>query len=84
MNDDITWHISKSNKREDLNYDFLNNEDIMRMKYEQRNQEIINYFKDTNKLLILDFEESQNWDNLCDFLKKPIPSQNFPHLNKTK
>jgi len=64
--------------------DFLNNEDIMRMKYEQRNQEIINYFKDTNKLLILDFEESQNWDNLCDFLKKPIPSQNFPHLNKTK
>ena len=23
MNDDITWHISKSNKREDLNYDFL-------------------------------------------------------------
>jgi hypothetical protein len=23
MNDDITWHVSKSNNREDLNYDFL-------------------------------------------------------------
>jgi len=23
MNDDITWHISKSNKREELDYDFL-------------------------------------------------------------
>ena len=23
MNDDIIWHISKSNKREELDYDFL-------------------------------------------------------------
>jgi hypothetical protein len=26
MNDDITWHISKSNRREDLNNDFINDD----------------------------------------------------------
>ena len=64
--------------------DFLSNENIMRTKYEQRNQEIINYFKGTDKLLILNFEESQNWGDLCNFLDKPKPTLNFPHLNKTK
>lgn len=64
--------------------DFLNNEDIMRLKYEQRNEEIIKYFKNTDKLLILDFEKSQGWDELCNFLNKSIPNKPFPHLNKTK
>jgi len=64
--------------------DFLNNESIMRLKYEERNQEIINYFKNTDKLLVLNFEELQGWDDLCNFLKNPIPTQDFPHLNTTK
>jgi len=29
--EDITWHISKSNKREDLNYDFLNKDKRIRL-----------------------------------------------------
>jgi len=31
MNDDIIWHISKSNKREELDYDFLKNDNRIRL-----------------------------------------------------
>lgn len=31
MNDDITWHISKSNKREDLNFDFIKNDNRIKV-----------------------------------------------------
>ena len=31
MNDDITWHISKSNKREELDYDFLKKDKRIRL-----------------------------------------------------
>ena len=31
MNDDITWHISKSNKREELDYDFLKKDNRVRL-----------------------------------------------------
>lgn len=64
--------------------DFLSDELNMRNKYNKRNQDIINYFKDTNKLLVLNFEESQDWKPLCNFLNKPNPNCEFPHLNRTK
>ena len=31
INDDITWHISKSNKREELDYDFLKKDNRIRL-----------------------------------------------------
>lgn len=64
--------------------DFLSDEENMRNKFEERNQQVIDYFKNTDKLLVIDFEKNQEWDILCEFLNKPIPSQNFPHLNRTK
>lgn len=64
--------------------DILSDENIMREKYEQRNIEIIEYFKNTNKLLVVDFEKNSSWDSICTFLNKPIPKFNFPHLNRTK
>ena len=64
--------------------DFLSNEEVMRIKYNERNQKIIDYFSDTNKLLVLNFEENSEWKSLCDFLGKPLPNYSFPHLNRTK
>ena len=64
--------------------DFLSDEENMRNKFEERNQQVIDYFKNTDKLLVIDFEKNQEWNILCEFLNKPIPNQNFPHLNRTK
>lgn len=64
--------------------DFLSNEENMKIKYEERNKEIIEYFKNTNKLIVLNFEMSNDWELLCNFLKKDKPNVDFPHLNKSK
>jgi hypothetical protein len=56
----------------------------MRVKYEQRNYEIIKYFENTNKLLIMDFEKNSGYNELCGFLNKPLIKEKTPHLKKTK
>jgi hypothetical protein len=37
----------------------------------------------SNKLLIIDICNGDGWSKLCDFLKKPIPSIEFPNVNKS-
>lgn len=64
--------------------DFLANEEVMRKKYEQRNQAIKAYFSKTGKLLLMDIEAGEGYDKLCSFLNKPVPDKPFPHLNRTK
>ena len=50
--------------------------------YEERNNEIIDYFKDKpDQLLVMNITESEGWDELCAFLDKPIPKEPFPHEN---
>ena len=50
--------------------------------YEERNKEIIEYFKDKpNQLLVLDIIKGEGWENLCTFLGKDIPDVPFPHEN---
>jgi len=66
------------------NKDFLNDEELMRKIYEERNNEIINFFKDSDKLLIMDLEKTNSYDEICKFLNKEIIKDPFPHLNKTK
>ena len=54
-------------------------------KYEQRNKEILEYFKDEpSRLLIIDLIKGDGWVELCKFLDKPIPNKPFPHKNKGK
>jgi len=54
-------------------------------KYEERNGEIIEYFKDKpSRLLIVDLIKGDGWNELCNFLNKPIPKKPFPHKNKGK
>jgi hypothetical protein len=51
-------------------------------KFNQRNQKIINYFKNRpGKLLIYNVFEGDEWFKLCSFLNKPIPKKAFPHKN---
>jgi len=66
------------------NEDFLSDLENMEKKYEDRNKEIIEYFKDSNNLLIIDLEKNEGWEKLCNFLNIKVPNKEFPHENKTK
>lgn len=52
--------------------------------YEKRNSDIIEFFSNTQNLLIMDLEKGDSWEKLCTFLNHDIPNEPFPHLNKTK
>ncbi len=60
------------------------NEKIYIRRYEQHNAEVVQYFHNSNNLLILDINEREKWKNICHFLQKNIPNVEFPHLNKAK
>lgn len=62
--------------------DFLSDETLMKKVYNQTNNEIIEYFKDKNNLLILDLEMGDGWEKLCPFLNLDIIKTKFPHANK--
>lgn len=51
--------------------------------YERHNQEVMSYFEeDPHRLLLMNFEEGEAWEKLCDFLGHDIPDAPFPHENK--
>jgi hypothetical protein len=53
--------------------------------YEQQNNEIIKYFKDKpSQFLIVDIIKGAGWNEICNFLDKPIPNKPFPHKRKGK
>jgi hypothetical protein len=35
-----------------------------------------------DRLLVLDISRGEGWDELCDFLGRPVPSMPYPHENK--
>ena len=50
--------------------------------HQQRNERILNYFKDRRQdLLIYNISEQPGWEPLCHFLELPIPGFTFPHVN---
>lgn len=56
--------------------------DVILNEYEERNNEIIKYFKDKpNQLLIFNIVNGEGWKELCKFLDKKIPNVPFPHEN---
>jgi signal recognition particle subunit SEC65 len=57
-------------------------EEIYISRYEQHNQEVLEYFKDRpDDLLVLRITEGEGWEKLCPFLDKDIPNIKFPHVN---
>lgn len=61
------------------------NEIIYRNKYRNHNKEVKQYFNNRpNDLLVMSFENGDEWEKLCDFLNIPVPKTKFPHSNKGK
>lgn len=56
-----------------------------RSTYNKHNQTVLEYFKDRPEdLLIMDITKGDGWDKLCPFLGLDVPTENFPHNNKTR
>lgn len=52
--------------------------------YNAHNQAVLDYFKERKaEFMVMDFSRGDGWNNLCNFLNKPIPDQPFPHANKS-
>lgn len=59
------------------------NEDIYINRYEQHNEEVLNYFKNRpGDLLVLRITEGEGWEKLCPFIGREIPTCEFPLTNK--
>lgn len=52
--------------------------------FKTRNEYVIDFFKDTNKLLVYNISDNLGWEPICNFLNKDIPPIEFPHKNKNK
>ena len=50
--------------------------------YLQYNGAVMDYFVNTEKLLVIDFEKGDAWASLCGFLDCPVPQEPFPHQNR--
>ncbi len=52
-------------------------------RYDKHVSDVKEYFKDRpNDLLILNWKDGDGWKELCGFLGKDIPTEDFPHANK--
>lgn len=52
-------------------------------RYETHNSDVECYFLSRpGDLLVVDWEEGNGWNEVCEFLEKDIPSVPFPHVNK--
>ena len=65
-------------------YDWPNEDKEAHIKfYEKHNREVIEFFNMNapEKLLTVCWEKGEGWNELCNFLEKPIPAIEFPTLN---
>lgn len=59
------------------------NESIYLEKYKGHNNEVLNYFHERKEdLLVINWENGDGWEKICNFLKEPVPNEDFPHANK--
>jgi len=56
--------------------------DMFISSYLQYNEEVKSYFGNRSDFLIVNFEESDGWVKLCNFLDLPVPDVPFPHAKK--
>ena len=53
-------------------------------RYVKHNEAVMKYFQDRPaSLLIVNWENGDGWEELCDFLDKDIPAVPFPHANRS-
>jgi hypothetical protein len=59
------------------------NAQAMRERYRRHNAEVLEYFKDRPRdLLVMNMSAGAGWYELCGFLRKPIPVVPYPRENK--
>lgn len=54
------------------------NERLYRTSFRQHNINVVDYFKDTNRLLVLPLESENKFQLLAEFLNKPVPQELYP------
>lgn len=60
------------------------NEETYVRRFVNHNNEVKSHFElRPEDLLIIDFTKGNGWKEICRFLKKDIPDEPFPHMNKT-
>lgn len=50
--------------------------------YESHNERVRQYFRGDPRFLEVCWEDGDGWDELCGFLGRRTPKENFPHSNK--
>jgi hypothetical protein len=53
-------------------------------RYRQHNAEVRAYFKNSDRLLVMDMDDEAGWQELCQFLDRPTPNIPYPTEYKTK
>lgn len=52
--------------------------------YEKFNEDVKTHFKGREwKILEITLDGSHSWQSLCSYLQKPVPSEQFPHENRS-
>jgi len=76
------WHY-KMNSEVCYGVDnFLDNPDLSKQIYLDRNDKIKNYFSGNPNFLVLDVNEDNKFEKLCKFLNKEFPNKSYPYLNR--
>jgi len=84
IRDKQSWMNSYYNYYKGGPFEAKNSEELQQkyQRYEWLNKQAIDYFQDKpNQLLIINIFEGDGWNELCNFLNKPIPNKPFPHKN---
>lgn len=61
--------------------DIPDREDFI-LRYENHNDMVRDYFKDSDNYIELCWENGDGWEELCQFLDLPVPNVKFPHKNR--
>ncbi len=59
-------------------------EDTLKEHYRRHNQDVIDYFKFRDNLLVLNLAERGSYPKLCNFLEREPVYEDFPWLNKSR
>lgn len=60
---------------------FLDNPDLAKQSYLNRNNEVRDYFRGNPNFLELDVNEDNKFEKLCGFLNKEVPNTPYPYMN---
>lgn len=58
-------------------------DDMLMERFSRHNAAVLDYFRESpSKLLVVDWEKGDGWEQICGFLGLSIPDTPFPHLNQ--